>query len=160
MWNGELANAARQRARHRGVLTVCQGHAGRWRGPWRPPAAGFTLLEVMVALAIIAIALVPLLRLHLLSLDATMRAQGLTTAVLLAQEHLALLPPFPEAGEEQGGFDDPTLAAFRWHTAVTEEEIILGESAQLIKLRHILVTVIWAEGQREYHYSLETYAAQ
>jgi general secretion pathway protein I len=48
-------------------------------------AAGFTLLEVMVALAIVAIALVPLLRLHLLSLDATMRAQGLTTATLLAQ---------------------------------------------------------------------------
>jgi hypothetical protein len=89
-----------------------------------------------------------------------MRAQGLTTAVLLAQEQLALLPLFPEVGEEKGGFDDPTLAAFRWHTAVTEEEVILGESAQLIKLRHIFVTVVWIEGQREYHYTLETYAAQ
>jgi general secretion pathway protein I len=160
MWNDKSANAAWQSARPGCALTVCQWRAGRWRGPRHPCAAGFTLLEVMVALAIIAIALVPLMRLHLLSLDATMRAQGLTTAVLLAQEHMALLPLFPEAGEEQGGFDDPTLAAFRWHTVVTEEEIILGESAQLIKLRHIFVTVVWIEGQREYHYTLETYAAQ
>jgi hypothetical protein len=69
-----------------------------------------------VALAIVAIALVPLLRLHLLSLDATMRAQSLTTATLLAQEHMALMPPFPEPGEEKGGFDDPKLAHFHWQT--------------------------------------------
>jgi hypothetical protein len=100
------------------------------------------------------------MRLHLLSLDATMRAQGLTTAVLLAQEQMALLPLFPEPGEEQGGFDDPALATFRWHTAVTEEEVILGESVQLIKFRHIAVTVVWVEGQREHHYTLEKYAAQ
>jgi general secretion pathway protein I len=126
----------------------------------QPCAAGFTLLEVMVALAIVAIALVPLLRLHLLSLDATMRAQSLTTATLLAQEHMALLPPFPEPGEEKGGFDDPRLAHFHWHTLVTEDEVILGLSAQLVKLRHIAVTVVWIEGQREHHYTLETYAAQ
>jgi general secretion pathway protein I len=123
-------------------------------------AAGFTLLEVMVALAIVAIALVPLLRLHLLSLDATMRAQGLTTATLLAQEHIAMLPSFPEPGEEKGGFEDPKLAGFHWHTMVTEDEVILGASAQLVKLRHIAVTVVWVEGQREHHYTLETYAAQ
>ena len=126
----------------------------------QPCAAGFTLLEVMVALAIVAIALVPLLRLHLLSLDATMRAQSLTTATLLAQEHMALLPSFPEPGEEKGGFDDPGLARFHWHTLVTEDEVILGLSAQLVKLRHIAVTVVWIEGQREHHYTLETYAAQ
>jgi general secretion pathway protein I len=122
--------------------------------------AGFTLLEVMVALALVAIALVPLLRLHLLSLDATMRAQGLTTAVLLAQELMTGMPPFPEPGEEQGGFEDPSLAGFRWQTAVTESEVILGESVQVVKLRHIEVTVVWIEGQREQFYTLETYVAQ
>jgi hypothetical protein len=115
----------------------------------------------MVALAVVAIALVPLLRLHLLSLDATMRAQDLTTAVLLAQEHIAALSPlFPEPGEEKGGYDDPALAAFRWQTVVTESEVILGESVQVVKLRHIAVTVLWIEGQREHHYTLETYVAQ
>jgi hypothetical protein len=114
----------------------------------------------MVALAIVAIALVPLLRLHLLSLDATMRAQGLTTATLLAQERMAMLPPFPEPGEEKGGFEDPKLVGFHWQTMVTEDEVILGTSAQLVKLRHIAVTVVWVEGQREHHYTLETYAEQ
>src|SRR5919106_3503736 len=88
-------------------------------------SAGFTLLEVMIALAVVAIALVPLLRLHLLSLDATLRAQDLTTEVLLAKEKMATLPPFPEAGEEQGTFEGPEFERFRWQTVVTEEEVIL-----------------------------------
>ena len=46
---------------------------------------GFTLLEVLVAVAIVGVSLVMLLRLHLLSLDATLAAQDLTTAVLLAE---------------------------------------------------------------------------
>lgn len=144
------------------VRRLCrrQWRVRQWRLSCHPGAAGFTLLEVMVALAIVAIALVPLLRLHLLSLDATMRAQDLTTAVLLAQEHIAALAPFPEPGEEKGGYDDPALAAFRWQTVVTESEVILGESVQVVKLRHITVTVLWIEGQREHHYTLETYVAQ
>jgi general secretion pathway protein I len=123
-------------------------------------AAGFTLLEVMVALAVVAIVLVPLLRLHLLSLDATIRAQDLTTAVLLAQGQLATLPPFPDAGEEQGAFEGQDLAKFRWHTAVTEQELMLDTTAQLVQLRQIEVTVSWIDGQREHHYTLQTYAAK
>jgi hypothetical protein len=114
----------------------------------------------MVALVIVAIVLVPLLRLHLLSLDATIRAQDLTTAVLLAQRQLATLPPFPDAGEEQGTFEGHDYAKFRWHTAVTETEVVLGASAQLVKFRHIVVTVLWTDGFREQSYALQTYAAQ
>jgi type II secretion system protein I len=123
-------------------------------------ATGFTLLEVMVALAIVAIVLVPLLRLHLLSLDATIRAQDLTTAVLLAQGQMSLLPPFPEPGEEQGTFEAQDLARFRWHSAVTEQELILDATAQLVQLRQIEVTVSWVDGRREHHYTLQTYAAK
>jgi general secretion pathway protein I len=121
-------------------------------------SAGFTLLEVMVALAVVAIALVPLLRLHLLSLDATLRAQDLSTAVLLAQGKMAAMPPFPEAGEEQGTFEGPDFDRFRWQTAVTEDEVIL--SAQPIAIRHLIVTVLWTDGQREHQYTLESYKTQ
>ena len=121
-------------------------------------SAGFTLLEVMVALAVVAIALVPLLRLHLLSLDATLRAQDLSTAVLLAQEKMATMPPFPEAGEEQGTFEGPDFDRFRWQTAVTEDEVILA--AQPIAIRHLAVTVLWTDGQREHQYTLESYKTQ
>jgi general secretion pathway protein I len=78
--------------------------------------AGFTLLEVVVALAVVAIALVPLMRLHLLSLDATLQAQDLTTAVLLAQGQLAALGAFPEEGEESGKYEEPELNRFHWQT--------------------------------------------
>jgi general secretion pathway protein I len=123
-------------------------------------AAGFTLLEVMVALAIVAIALVPLLRLHLLSLDATIRAQDLTTAVLLAQGQMSLLPAFPEPGDEQGAFEGQDLAKFRWHRVITEQELVLDATAQLVQLRQIEVTVSWVDGRREHHYTLQTYAAK
>ena len=134
-------------------------------------AAGFTLLEVLVAIAVVAIALVPLLRLHLLSLDATVRAQDLTTAVLLAQGKLATLAPGPalQSGEEEGAFDDPELVRFRWHTTVTEHvlpPLTLPTSTQgqppeppaEIKVWHIAVTVRWADGQSERNYTLDTYA--
>ena len=48
-------------------------------------AVGFTLLEVLVAVAIVAIALVTFMGLHLHSLDDTIRAQDLTTARYLGQ---------------------------------------------------------------------------
>lgn len=116
------------------------------------------MVEVMVALAIVAIALVPLLRLHLLSLDGTSRAQDLTTAVLLAQERMATMPSVPEEGEEEGTYDDPELDRFRWQTVVTEDEVIL--EAQPVKTWRIEVTVLWTDGRREQLYSLESYAAQ
>ena len=123
-------------------------------------AAGFTLLEIMVALAILAIALVPLLRLHLLSLDATVRSQDLTTAVLLAQGKIAAMGAFPEAGEDSGGFEDPQLSRFRWQTAVTEHTFEADSEGTQVEVRRIEVILLWEDGQQERHYTLEAYASQ
>src|SRR5262244_3254897 len=84
------------------------------------PASGFTLLEVLVAVAIVAIALVTFMGLHLRSLDATIRAQDLTTAVLLAQAKMAAMGEFLDTGEEKVRFEGPELERFQWATAVTE----------------------------------------
>ncbi len=51
-------------------------------------AGGFTLLEVLVAMAVLAVALVSLLGLYNRSLLLTIRAQRLSTATLLAEEML------------------------------------------------------------------------
>lgn len=118
--------------------------------------AGFTLLEVLVAVAIVGIALVAFLRLHLLSLDATIRAQDLTTAVLLAQGRLATMGASPEPGEEEGKFEGPELERFRWVTAVTEHTLEVG-STQPMQLLRVQVTVYWLDGQQQRSYSLETY---
>ena len=63
-------------------------------------------------MAIVAIALVTFMGLHLRSLDATIRAQDLTTAVLLAQGKMAGMGEFPDTGEEQGKFEGPELERF------------------------------------------------
>lgn len=142
-----------------------------WKRAKRPDdhtvAAGFTLLEVLVAVAVVAIALVPLLRLHLLSTDAVVRAQDLTTAVLLAQGKIATFVPGSalQTGEEDGTFEDQELARFRWHTAVNEHvlppaELSPGVPVEEIKVWHIAVTIRWTDGLSERHYTLETYASQ
>ncbi len=134
----------------------------------KPAAAGFTLLEVMVAVAVIAIALVPLLRLHLLSLDATMYAQDLTIAVGLAQEKMAEMAAAPEPGEDKGEFDAAAYERFRWQTSVGEKEEVAipnpdpqgGVQVSTFEIQRIEVTVIWLDGESEKLYTLESYAVQ
>ena len=123
-------------------------------------AAGFTLLEVVAAMAIVALLLVPLLRLHLLSMDATVRAQDLTTAVLLTQGRLTAMGPFPEPGEEEGTYDEPELAQYKWHTTVTEHKFDTEGDDVSVEVRHIEVTVSWPDGRQERRYTLESYASQ
>ena len=123
-------------------------------------AAGFTLLEVLVAVAIVAMALVAFMGLHLRSLDATIRAQDLTTAVLLAQGQLATLGEFPETGEAQGRFEGPELERFQWSTAVTEHTLDALAGGQTVTVRRLEVTVYWADGQQTRHYTLEAYGVR
>ena len=125
------------------------------------PAPGFTLLEVLVAVAIVAIALVTFMGLHLRSLDATIRAQDLTTAVLLAQAKMAAMGEFPDTGEEKGRFEGPELERFQWATAVTEQMLgALSDGGQSVTVRHLEVTVSWADGQQTRHYTLEAYGVR
>src|SRR5215831_8604235 len=125
-------------------------------------AAGFTLLEVLVAVAIVAIALVTFMGLHLRSLDATIRAQDLTTAVLLAQGKMATMGEFPDTGEEQGKFEGPELERFQWATAVTEHTLdaLPNSGGQAVAVRRLEVTVLWADGQQIHHYTLEAYGVR
>ena len=123
-------------------------------------AAGFTLLEVLIAVAIVAIALVAFMGLHLRSLDATIRAQDLTTAVLLAQGKMATMGEFPDTGEEQGKFAGPELERFQWATAVTEHTLDALDGGQTVTVRRLEVTVFWVDGQQTHHYTLEAYGVR
>src|SRR5262245_45216132 len=109
--------------------------------------AGFTLFEVLVAVAVVAIALVTFMGLHLHSLDDTIRAQDLTTAVLLAQAKMAAMGESPEAGEATGKFEGPELERFQWVTAVTEHTLDAISGSKPVTVRHLEVTVRWVDGQ-------------
>ena len=68
---------------------------------------GFTLLEVMAALAIMVIALVPILENQALNVKLTERAYATTQATLLAASKLAEYSAieYPEHQKDEGSFD-------------------------------------------------------
>lgn len=84
---------------------------------------GFTLIEVMVSLAIVAIALVSLLGLQHQTLQSVSRASEMSKAALLAQEVITQteIGPFPEVGVTKGTFENlhpRQYPNFRWERRV------------------------------------------
>ncbi|HEX2095192.1 MAG TPA: prepilin-type N-terminal cleavage/methylation domain-containing protein [Longimicrobiaceae bacterium] len=98
-------------------------------GPDRRPArarsaasrAGFTLLEAMVALAILGTGVAAVLGLLASGVSVTQRTQTRVLVTELAQERLeSLLLGEPDGagdGEAQGRYEEP-YGAFRWRTRV------------------------------------------
>lgn len=86
--------------------------------------AGFTLLEILVALAIAAFALIGLLGLHNRGLSAVARDQDYTRATLLARELISgmeVREKFPDLGVLSGQADyDENV---RWEREVTETPV-------------------------------------
>lgn len=85
--------------------------------------SGFTLIEVMVSLAIVAIALMALLGLQHQTLQSVVRASDMTTAALLAQEVMTQTETgqFPAIGVTTGNFESQhprRYPNFRWERRV------------------------------------------
>lgn len=86
-------------------------------------APAFTLIEVMVAIAILGIAMLGLLGLHHQSLQSVIRAQQATRASMLAQAVMteAELERFPDLGQSSGDFQASfpgEFPDFRWQRVV------------------------------------------
>ena len=102
---------------------------------------GFTLLEVIVAMALFAAGILAISRLFTGSLRLSGGARDASAAAIYARQRMeeALLVPNPVEGEEQGPFGDK----YRWEVATVfvpqEEEKPYDE----IQLR---VTVRWDDG--------------
>jgi len=74
----------------------------------RPDASrGFTLLEVLVAVAVLGVGLVSLLGLHVRNIDLIARDQRVTEATMLARGLMAEVDaePFPGLGLTEGDFE-------------------------------------------------------
>ncbi|PNU19835.1 type II secretion system protein GspI [Geothermobacter hydrogeniphilus] len=107
----------------------------------RSPAAGFTLLEVMIALAIIGVALVALLGLAQRSISTNQRLQQITRATLLAQSKMAEIETGigSDGSDAEGTFTDPD-DAFSW-TVRSSETPVEG-------VRQVEVTVFWGREEK------------
>lgn len=123
---------------------------------------GFTLLEVLLAIALLAIALPVLLGLRNFDLDLHARAEELTAATLLAQEKLLeteLLGVYP-VGEVSGDFQAPPIGVqsavppdrapgYKWKRTVSPTPLEL--------IREVRVQVSWPRGATEETVEVSTY---
>ncbi len=102
---------------------------------------GFTLLEVLVALAILSGTLVLAHQVMTGAISAEDRSERWTTAAFLGESLLRdTLSTFPEITEKDGKFPAPN-DDYSWKTVVKET---LHSDA-----REVDVTVKWGEGDRE-----------
>lgn len=111
---------------------------------------GFTLLEVMVAVSIIAIVMVSIVRLQgqTISMNETIRFYAL--APLLAQSKLTeiILKPDDFEGEQSGDFGDD-YPGYAWKAQTEPLTVEVPESATL-ELKKIDLLVILNDGQMKF----------
>src|SRR3990170_3193521 len=112
--------------------------------------SGFTLLEVMVALLIIATSFVVLLHTRNQSVTAADYAKRTTVATLLASERMSEIEQedFPDTGEDNSNFGDD-YPEYRWKTSVSD--------TAYENIREVKVEVLWGEGSSERSIGLVNY---
>jgi general secretion pathway protein I len=103
---------------------------------------GFTLLEVLISLSIIAVVLLACLRAQNQSIRLYHLSRDMTTATILARQKMGEieLEGFPAVGEDEGDFEDE-FPGFTWKKTVAMTPF---EGARRVDL-----SIIWKEGFRE-----------
>jgi general secretion pathway protein I len=104
-------------------------------------ADGFTLLEVMVALAIIGFAVVTYVHSQNFSLVWLNESTNVTVATLLAQGRMVILEgsDITETREREGLFEEAQYASFRW-----KERVV---STPLPNILEVHVEVFWEDNR-------------
>lgn len=101
---------------------------------------GFTLIEVMVALALLVIVGATLMELFSQNLSSSRKTRDYTTAILLAGSEMEKATTLIEPGTESGTFDKYTI---------TREIKMIEELSEKMKIYEILVMVSWDSNKYE-----------
>lgn len=107
---------------------------------------GFTLLEVVIAVAIMGTALVVLVGSVNRNLDLTIKAKNMQTASILAERIITQveLEGFPAEREDSGTFEQ--FPGFEWYLNVMPYNIgILGTDIRIIR-----VVITWNQGSESF----------
>lgn len=116
--------------------------------------SGFTLIEIVVTLAILSLALPTLLRSFTEAAKGQALAENRTTALYLLKFRMAEIEAegYPDIGAENGEFGEDSR--FRWQSDIQDVE-----SEEIEGLRLVTVTVTWQERGQERLLSMSTYFA-
>ena len=113
--------------------------------------SGFTLLEVMAALSVLALALVVLLQTDGLNATRTLHADRVLGAIQLAGEKMEEVfgsdsdDLFSDQGEQDDGI-------YSWKRTISD--------TQFVGLKEVRLAVTWNEGEREESYVALAYLPQ
>jgi prepilin-type N-terminal cleavage/methylation domain-containing protein len=120
---------------------------------------GFTLIEVVVAMAILGVGLIVIIELFSGGLRLGRASEEYSRAVSFARMKMeeVSLQEYLEEGEEAGDFDKD----YRWQVAVKKMDILPLEKnpdfQPLIELYQIKVNILWKSGSKEKSAGVETY---
>lgn len=117
-------------------------------------AAGFTLIEVLTAFVILALAFAALLPAFATGMRSLVTADDYATAALLAQSRLELVgraEPL-QAGASAGAFDE----RFSWRLEIEPLPPADARSEQPLQAYGVVLTVAWDAGSTERSITLET----
>jgi len=120
---------------------------------------GFTLIEIVVALAILGVGLIVIIELFAGGLRLGRTSEEFSKAVSLARMKLeeVSLNPVLQEGSETGEFDKD----FRWQVDVKKVDILPVERPPefqpLVEFYRVKVDVLWKSGSKERITGIETY---
>ncbi|PIE74014.1 MAG: hypothetical protein CSA20_00295 [Deltaproteobacteria bacterium] len=114
---------------------------------------GFTLMEILVALMILAVSLVTVLQLFSGGLTSLYSSGNHNQAVLLAREKIEEALAV-QAAHVEDLHDAGIVGEMRW--TVLAEPFREEETSDVLQLARLVVTVQWTDGGKEKNYVLET----
>ena len=117
--------------------------------------AGFTLMEVLVAITILGMSLILIFAIFSQGLTALHVDRAYSTAVILAKSKMDEVDLLEELAEGEEGGSSP--GGYGWSREITET---LGQpeglDERLTRLFRVRVVVSWPEGSRQRRVTLET----
>lgn len=143
MWTKDINNGRRKGVGGRGkVRSIKAFSPPASRLPPPGSSRGFTLIEIMIALAVLAISLTVLLGLRNRDIALSGYSGHLTEATLLARQQIAEITfaGFPDLGEKEGDFGEER-PGYRWKQEVKQTPYDV--------VRELNLDVLWKEGGRE-----------
>ena len=118
---------------------------------------GFALIEILVAVSVLAISLVVIFQLFSGGLKSRKLSEQYARGVFYGREKMAeiLLIPDLSEGETQGEFED----SYEWQAVVTRVIFEEDDGNLPVELLNIKVRINWREGEKEKSFTVDTLKA-